>query len=192
MLKGKLKNSHFSCTGSEMLQIAPMLLRYLTKIRPREQERLHPYIDSMLACLEAVILLQSTRTRTATAPELEDAVNKHLNLFMESWGEDFVKPKHHYATHLPEMLAWFKWLIASFVHERKHRLINKYGRDRKNAARWDRGLIEDIICHQLWELQQPFYFASKEVKPMGLMCEIVIDLFPDVAQTQSRFSARCL
>ena len=70
-------------------------------------------------------------------------------------------------------------MVVSVVYARA-RLINKYGRDRKNSSSWDRGLIEDITYHQLWELQQPFYFAAKEAKPMGLMREVVIDLFPDI------------
>lgn len=180
-IKNNLKNSKFTCTGSEFVQLAPMFHRYFTKIRSREPADLQPYIDSMLACLETIILLQSTRTGTVTSDELHDSIMKHLKLFLHTWGIDFVRPKHHYSLHLADMLLRFGFLLASFTHERKHRLINKYGRDRKKAQSWDSGLIEDITVHQLWELQQPFYFATKEVKPRGLMRDIVIDLFPQTA-----------
>ena len=88
-----------------MLQIAPILHRYFTKIRSREPADMQLYIDCMLACLETVILLQSTRTCTVTPDELRASIMKHLNLFVDTWGEDLVRPKHHYAAaHLADML----------------------------------------------------------------------------------------
>ena len=82
---------------------------------------------------------------------------------------------------LPDMLRRFGYLLALFVEDRKHRLVSKYGRDRHNDKSWDAGLMEDVTCHQLWELAQPFYFAAKESKPVGLMRSIGQDLLPDIA-----------
>ena len=79
------------------------------------------------------------------------------------------------------MFQRFGYLLASFVHERKHRLVNRYGRDRRNAKAFDGGMIEDITCHKLWELGQDFYFATHEATPKGMMRIIVQDLLPDVA-----------
>ena len=164
------------------MHLAPILHSYFQKVvRPRERENLLPYVDSMLAVLEVVMLLQSSKTCTVTPPELSAAIEKHLKLHWASWGELHCRPKHHYALHLADMLERFGYLLASFVHERKHRLVNKYGRDRRNAKAFDCGLIEDITCHQLWELQQAFYFATHESKPTGIMRRLVQDLLPDVA-----------
>ena len=181
-IKNNLKKAgKFTCTGSEFLALAPLFHRYFTMVRSREPADVQPYIDCMLAVLETVILLQSVRTGTVTPDELRASIMKHLKLFKATWGDKLIRPKHHYASHLADMLERFGFLLASFVHERKHRLINKYGRDRKKAQNWDSGLIEDITVHQLWELQQPFYFAAKEATPRGLVRDIVIDLFPQIA-----------
>ena len=164
------------------MALAPILHSYLKEVvRPREHEATLPYIDSMLACLECVLLLQSTRTGTVGPDELQDAILKHLRLHWAAWGEDYVKPKHHYALHLPDMLQRFGYLLTSWVQERKHRLVSKYGRDRRNAANFDSGIIEDVTCHQLWELQRPFYFAAKESAPRGLLKIIVEDMLPGIA-----------
>ena len=165
------------------MQLAPILHSYFNEVvRPRELETdMLPYIDSMLACLECILLLQSTRTGTVGPDELMKAIVKHLRLHLRSWGEDYVKPKHHYALHLPDMLDRFGYLLTSWVQERKHRLVSKYGRDRHNAKNFDSGIIEDVTCHQLWELQRPFYFAAAEAKPKALMKTVVEDLLPGIA-----------
>lgn len=181
-IKNNLKNAKFSCTGSEFMAIAPIMHRYLRNVvRSREQEDMLPYIDSMLAVLDVVMMLQSCRTGTIKPADLMTAITGHLVLFVDSWGEQYIRPKHHYALHLPDFLERFGYLLASFVHERKHRLINKYTRDRHNLRAYEAGAIEDVTCHQLWECNEPFYFAAKESQPAGLMRTVVEDLFPDIS-----------
>ena len=80
-------------------------------------------VESMLAVLNVVMLLLSLKTGMVTAEALTAAIQTHLILFLAAWGEWYVRPKHHYAIHLGPMLAHFKFLLATFTHERKHRLV---------------------------------------------------------------------
>ena len=121
----------------------------------------------MLACLPVVLLLMAVRTGEVSAPELFEAVSLHLRLYQACYGDSCMRPKHHYALHLPDMLRRFGFLLATFTHERKHRLVMRYTRDRSNLKSWDLGAIEDITCHQVWELKQEFSLAMTTSQPRG-------------------------
>ena len=176
--ENNLKKGSCSCTGSEFLTITPVLHRWFSNVvRPREQE-FAPYVESMVAALNVIMLLQACRTGQVSADELRTAIFTHLVLCMAAHGPDFFRPKHHYAMHLPEMLARFGYLLSTFVQERKHRLVTRYARDRRTLQSFETGVIEDITCHQLWELQRPLYFATKSAKPTQRMMHILKDIFP--------------
>jgi len=78
------------------------------------------------------------------------------------------------------MLQRFGFLLATFTHERKHRLVTRYTRDRKNLSTWDLGAIEDITCHQMWELKQDFSMAMKTSFPRGRILYALREIFPGV------------
>ena len=42
------------------------------------------------------------------------------------YGRDKMRPKHHYAAHLPEQYRRFGFLVSCLTHERKHRLVKRY------------------------------------------------------------------
>ena len=179
-IRNNLKSGGFSCTGSEFLTLTPVIHRYLSQVaRPRETEHT-AVIDSMLACLEVIMLLQACRTGTVEPTDLVIAVVLHLSRCLEAYGEEFFRPKHHYALHLGDMLRRFGFLLQTFVHERKHRLVTRYTRDRRNLVAFDAGALEEITCHQLWELGQPFLFASKTATPTRKLRLLLVDLFPAV------------
>lgn len=166
----------FSCSGSEFLTLVPIIHRYFSRVvLPRG---IHvAYVQSLLAVLHVVMLLSAVKTGTVTSDELQQAIVAHLVLFKLTYGDDLFRPKHHYALHLPGMLAWFGFLLATFTHERKHRLVTRYGRDRKNLKAWDKSMVEEITCHQLWELRQSFVGAHTEAKPTGRLRATLSTIF---------------
>ena len=87
---------------------------------------------------------------------LEAAIMKHLRLLQEVYDLSDFRPKHHYATHLAEMLEWFGCLISCFVHERHHRLVKNYMRFKDNTTSYELGTVEDITIHQLMDLENDF------------------------------------
>ena len=135
---------------------------------------------SMLAVLRALELLQAVKTGTVKHTELRAAIVDHLILFKSCYGEDAFKPKHHYSLHLPRMLKHFGFLLMTFTHERKHRLVTRYTRDRKNLKSWDSGAMEDITCHSLFELSKPFYGICKTSQARGAILIPLREMFPGV------------
>ena len=170
------KNKKFSSNGSEFLTLAPILHRYLAMVRSRGEQV--DVIDSMLACLAVVMLLLALKTGTVTAATLNLAIITHLALFHSVWGDTYIRPKHHYALHLGPMLEYFGFLLATFTHERKHRLVTRYCRDRKNLTAWDMSAIEEITCHQIWQLNLPFMQTCHTSKPHGLIKISLEEAFP--------------
>lgn len=174
------RKGSFSSSGSEFITLVPVMHRYFEKVVLPRGEQVDR-VKSVLAVLEVIMLLISLKTGTVSADELEAAIKKHLILFKAVYGDAMVRPKHHYSTHLSKMLAYFGFLLATFTHERKHRLITRYCRDRKNLSNWDCSAIEEITCHQLWQLKQPFMAASSVGKPRGRMLIPLREIYPDVA-----------
>ena len=176
----------FACTGSEFLTLAPVLKRYVGNvIIPRGQFVAHA--ESMLAVLKVVELLQALKTGTVDHGDLHEAIVEHLRLYKSCYGSKKMRPKHHYALHLPDMLRRHGFLLMTFTHERKHRLVTRYTRDRKNLRNWDSGAIEEITCHQIWENAQPFFMAYQSSQVRGNMLVPLRELFPGVADTQFSF-----
>ena len=67
-----LEKSDFSCGASDLLSLAPILLKYFRDVvRPRG--RCIGHIDSILAVLESVELLQSCKDGSVDADRLEDS-----------------------------------------------------------------------------------------------------------------------
>ena len=115
-----------------------------------------------------------------TPEALDTAILHHLTLFLAAWGEANVQPKHHYCIHLAAMLEWFSFLLASFTHERKHRLVTRYCRDRKSLQNLDMSAIEEICCHQVWQLGLPFMQAFETAKPRGKILIPLHETYPGV------------
>lgn len=159
--------------------MVPMLYYYFEKVvKPRGE--LLDVVNSMLAVLSVVMVLSSLKTGTVTSEKLDEVILHHLGLFLVAWGENYVRPKHHYSIHLGRMLAWFGFLLSTFTHERKHRLVTRYCRDRKNLSNWDMSAIEEISCHQVWQLGLPFMQACETSKPVGLMLIPLREMYPGV------------
>ena len=173
------RKGSFTCSGSEFLTLVPVLHRYFDRV-VRGRDQLGANVASMVACLSVVILVMSIRTGSVSASALFEAIVLHLELYKACYGDSAMRPKHHYALHLPAMLEFFGFLLATFTEERKHRLVMRYTRDRKSLQSWDLGAIEEITCHQMWELSQPFFLAFSSARPRGRICWALQEAFPGV------------
>ena len=107
------KNERFSSNGSELLTLAPILHRYLAIVRSRGEQI--AIIDSMLACLAVVMLLQALKTGTVTAATLNLAIITHLALFHNVWGDTYIRPKTPLCPASRTNVEAF-WIFAGDVH----------------------------------------------------------------------------
>ena len=177
-LKRYVKNADLPCTASEFLTLAPLLRRYMVHV-VKERNQQPKYVDSMIAALDVLELLQSVKCGVVTPEKLHTAIEKHMRLFKEAYGEKAVRPKHHYALHLGDMLEKHKILLATFTQERKHRAVKRYVRGRTNKSSFDYNAMMDITLHSIWELSMPFFRAFSTTEPKGKQKTWLEDLFPN-------------
>ena len=178
--KNNLRKASFTCSGSEFLTLAPIALRYFERVVvPRNQ--CQKSVASLVAVLQVVSVLINLKTCKVSSETLTRTITHHLALFKEAYGDGAVRFKHHCALHLGPMLGRFPFLMSTFVHERKHRVVKKYTRDRRNLQSWDLGAIEEVTCHQLWELGKPLLQTYTTSRPKGKMLDILRELFPDAS-----------
>ena len=191
------KKGSFTSTASEFMTLTPVLHRYFTRVvEPRVQRSstetgCMPFVKSMIAVLTVVMMLQAVKTGVISSDELFVAIVAHLTLYTEAYGDDAVRPKHHYALHLPDMLRKFGFLLATFTHERKHRVVKRYTKNRMNLKKWALGAIEEITCHQIWENKVPFFLACSTAYPKKSMLPGLRELFPGVAELTLHNRVKC-
>ena len=178
-----LKSGDFASTASEMLTIAPVVARFMRNVAKPQLDGtwMQPYVDSLIACLHVVYLLQAVKVAGFVSPgELRGAIEKHLALFIAAYGDDAIRPKHHFALHLPHMLYLFGFLISTFTHERKHRCFKRYARPRTSGENFELGVLEEMTCHSIWELSQKQWLAFSTSKPSKRQLGFLAEIFADV------------
>ena len=169
----------FSSTSSELMTLAPVLLRcfkYVVDVRGR----LNEHVASMVCLLTCICMLLSIKQCAVDPDDLKKAVEDHFVAFLAAYGPDFVLPKHHFALHLHNMLRIFGVLLTTMVTERKHRLVKQYCRPRCNKGNFNLNALEDVTVHQLWEMKLPFFNSYTTSEPKGRAFHALRELWPGV------------
>ena len=162
-----------------MLTLCPVLHRFFLKMLLVREGAL-PVIVSLLAVLDVIELLQGIKANATQPEDLAKAIKKHLDLFIMAYGKSAIRPKHHYVLHLAPMLSDFGLLLATYVHERKHRVIRRYTMPRKILKSWNRSVIEEVTCHSIWEMSHRFYNAFDTSTPQKATLQTLQMMFPAV------------
>ena len=157
-IKNNLKKSSFSSSASELLTLLPMLQRYTTHtvLGRQECEQECRSLLAVLDYLECIASMKSGRN-CIDAPTLLSKIVHHLNLFKECYGEETMRPKHHYSMHLPACLQRHGCLLSTLVNERRHKVVKKFTRDRQSLTRWELGALEEVVMQQMHEASEDWY-----------------------------------
>ena len=94
------------------------------------------YIESMVAVLAVVEVLQAVKRRKVRPERLKDRILNHMRLFLRADGEEAARPKHHFALHLPDIFRRVGTLLGALTNERRHRVVKRYTRDRRSLKIW--------------------------------------------------------
>jgi hypothetical protein len=132
-------------------------------------------VESMLAVLVVVDVLQAVKRKVVTPEELQTSIERHLVLYVAAYGPEAVRPKHHYVRHLPAALARTGTLISTLTHERKHRVVKRYTRGRVNLQSW---AMEDITSQQLFDISQAFLAKQVCSRPRLRTLHVLRELYP--------------
>ena len=177
--RNNLKSRTFSSSASELLTLLPVLGHFFLVVALPEGFCL-PEINCFLALVDVVLLVFAT-DRCKVCPDLLDQmVQRHLTLFMAAYGEELFLPKHHFTTHLGDQLRMFGWLMRCFVHERHHKLLKKYSKNRVNTKSFELGLVEDVTIVQLQALGAEWHAKgmSKPMRPRASTRRTLLEMHP--------------
>ena len=94
-----------------------------------------------------------------TPQELGGAIRKHHDLFLEAFGKDECKPKHHFAQHLEGVYRRFGMLQTTLVHERRHKAYKEVATSIKIGVGFGDACTRKLLNKQLVDLQDPQQFA---------------------------------
>jgi hypothetical protein len=176
-----IRKGSFSSTASEFLSLVPILTRFMDAVViPREE--LPAHVASFRAVLTVIETLQAVKRGIVSHGQLAEVITDHLRKFLVAYGKDEVRPKHHYAMHLPTILERNGMLFSTLVHERKHRMVKRYAKNRVNQTSWEQGTIEDITIHQMMDAQEYFLSTRVSSKPNRPTMRLLLDLFPNCAE----------
>ena len=71
---------------------------------------------------------------------------KHYAAHVIAYGCTIFVPKYHFMLHIPKQLERFKFLVACWVHERKHRIIIRWAVHTDPHAIVERAIVEAVLA----------------------------------------------
>lgn len=141
-------------SASELLSLTPVLEKFLVDV-VLPVGVLADVVGSMLLLIKVTSLLQQVQRGTVVPGTLHTCICAHLEKHLSVWGESLWKPKMHYALHLGHQLLRHGTLMATFVLERKHRVLKRFANPRHKTMAFERALLEEVTQQHLYVLQEP-------------------------------------
>ena len=82
---------------------------------------------------------------------------KHYAAHVIAYGYTIFVPKHHFLLHIPKQLERFKFLVACWVHERKHKIIKRWAVPMCIARQrsYERSLLVECTLAHMHSLKEP-------------------------------------
>ena len=121
--------------ATETLIALPLLLAFALEVLAPVVPCMQKEIDCLHALnsvIRAWLACKDNGPSLSKVQCLRDAQQKHLKLFVDTYGSDLVRPKHHFSLHLPEQLSRKGWSTDCFPAERRH---SKYKRVAQSIRR---------------------------------------------------------
>lgn len=154
----KHEKGDFKCDASEALCLFPVLAFFFMQVADISR----PEIASFLLLCDCLDLLQVLARGCVAPHDLHVAVMSYLEAFQAAYGTEHWVPKHHFAMHLPLLYQRFGFLLACFVHERKHKTLMMYGNPILNTkSDWERSVMSSVTCDHFASLQESKFWCVR-------------------------------
>lgn len=156
----KANKDNFKGMASEVLALLP-LLRHLvsTALADRiELDKEKKSFEAMCKCVDLLSQLKLGATRDTDA--LLAATQQFMQLHKLAYGSDHVRPKHHYAFHLPGQIQRDGCLLDAFVLERKHRVAKRIATACDNTRSFEASVLSRILNEAIEAMPASFLVNS--------------------------------
>ena len=146
-------SSTFKGMASDVFAVVPLLHHFgETVLRVAMGDGMAKELDSFAAMAQVCYMLQDLKRHKVNAQLCEAFTVKqqqHLRLFIEAYGTDHVKPKHHFAMHLGEQMINHGCVVDAFALERKHQVFKMIATKTENTRCFERSVISRVLFNQL-------------------------------------------
>ena len=114
------EGSDFRGDASQCLDILP-LLSFFADSTLAECIELRPHVKSLVALHHVCAKILHAKNNVENVGGLRDLQTVHLQLFVDCYGKEKVRPKHHIACHIEEQSLECGVVLDCFVGERKNK-----------------------------------------------------------------------
>lgn len=146
------------CTASEGLSLYPVLAYFVQAVL-QPSGRCPDMCKAYLLLADVIDMLTAVPRGTVTPARLRRRVRAFLQGCEAAGWRSCMHPKFHWLVHLPRHLEQHGTLMTCWVHERKHRMVKRYGAEMCNTRDYDRSILSEITCHHLSETTLPGTFS---------------------------------
>ena len=148
-----------NCSASELATAYPLIRGFILGFLWHDHEGLRPQLVSALKLMECLDLLMSlNRGGNVAADELHSSLVGWLQAHLDAYGDENWVPKHHCSLHLNEFLKRHGCLLSCWVHERKHRLVKRFGDHVMDFNKgFEKSILSDIIHVQCDQLEEELF-----------------------------------
>ena len=150
---GNDDGKHIRCQASEGLSLFAVLGYWVkTVVLPRQPD-IAARCVAFLCLVEVLECLANVARGKVPPAELQRRVEAFLQAFARAWDMD-LKPKFHWMHHYAQRLEQWGVLIACFVHERKHKLVRRYGNEVTDPRVYELSVVRELTAHHVAELSE--------------------------------------
>ena len=155
------KVKKIKCQASELISILPVIALFIQlAVIPAGVA-----VDAcmVLLCLADVLdLLMATPRGNVNPKTLQDAVEKFLDKFKETFGTKPMITKFHSMLHFALELDRFGMLLTCWVQERKHKMVRTFCNDILKTRVFERSVLGNVVCQHMHNLKHRtnFEFAA--------------------------------
>jgi hypothetical protein len=133
--------------ASRLLSIMP-LLDYFVRSVLAGYEQLRDKVKSMIALCEVVRAAQALKKGQRFEGSLLTLQSKSLQLFVEAYGKDWVRPKHHFQFHIASQVSSTGAFLDCFCAERKHQAVKKAAKHQSLRA-FSENVLTKLLQHEI-------------------------------------------
>jgi hypothetical protein len=166
--------------ASELLSVYS-LVRHLAELHFSHQPNLQREYASFLAACDVVDGIQRAKKGRGDADAIARAMQCHVRLHREAYGDDYIIPMHHFMHHVPPQLRRDGICIDAFVVERKHCKVKACASPVRNTSCYEK----TILCRCGIEQDRALSTLHVGDALRGESCD-----FPELASEMQAKSAR--
>ena len=149
--KVDLAKDKFKCSAQEALATYPVFHEFLVSL---ESSRQTPEVKAARECFTLLAKVLDALCMLGNTQALQGAILAHLTCFKRTYGTAHLPPKAHYAAHLPLHIHNQGLLLSCFVHERRHRMVKRYGDAMCTGVRGvEKAILEETCWNHIQQLE---------------------------------------